>query len=77
VRRAELHTAGQTRGRPRVHDLRGTRVTLNLAAGKSETSLADRTGHTSSVMINGYRRTIPPWWPLPDSNRDSIAGEGF
>ena len=57
MRRAELHTAGENRGRLRVHDLRGTFVTLNLAAGKSETWVADRTGHTSSVMINRYRRT--------------------
>jgi len=57
ARRAELHTSGENRGRLRVHDLRGTFVTLNLAAGKSETWVADRTGHTSSIMINRYRRT--------------------
>jgi hypothetical protein len=39
-----------------VHDLRGTLVTLSLANGKSETWVADRTGHTSSQMINRYRR---------------------
>jgi hypothetical protein len=39
-----------------VHDLRGTFVTLSLAAGRSETWVADRTGHTSSQMINRYRR---------------------
>jgi integrase len=56
VERAELHTAGENRGRFRVHDLRGTFVTLALANGKSETWVADRTGHTSSQMINRYRR---------------------
>jgi hypothetical protein len=39
-----------------VHDLRGTFVTLSLANGKTETWVADRTGHSSSVMINRYRR---------------------
>jgi len=56
VRRAELHTKGENRGQFRVHDLRGTFVTLSLANGKSETWVADRTGHTSSIMINRYRR---------------------
>ncbi len=40
----------------RVHDLRGTFVTLALASGKTETWVADRTGHKSSIMINRYRR---------------------
>jgi len=56
VRRSELHNKGENRGRFRVHDLRGTFVTLSLANGKSETWVADRTGHTSSIMINRYRR---------------------
>ncbi len=41
----------------RVHDLRGTSVTLSLAAGRSESWIADRTGHRSSAMINRYKRT--------------------
>jgi hypothetical protein len=41
----------------RVHDLRGTFVTISLAIGKSEAWVASRTGHGSSVMINAYRRT--------------------
>src|SRR5204862_7470897 len=48
--RAELHEKGENRGRFRVHDLRGTFVTLSLANGRSETWVADRTGHTSSQM---------------------------
>jgi integrase len=56
VTRPELHTSGENRGQFRVHDLRGTFVTLSLACGKSETWVADRTGHTSSQMINRYRR---------------------
>jgi integrase len=56
VDRAELHTAGENRGKFRVHDLRGTFVTLSLANGHTETWVADRTGHTTSAMINRYRR---------------------
>jgi hypothetical protein len=41
----------------RAHDLRGTFVTLALANGRSEAWVADRTGHTTSAMINRYRRT--------------------
>jgi integrase len=50
VDRAELHKDGENRGKFRVHDLRGTFVTLSLANGKTETWVADRTGHTSSQM---------------------------
>jgi len=56
VTRAELHEAGENRGRLRAHDLRGTFVTLSLANGKTETWVADRTGHQTSAMINRYRR---------------------
>jgi len=40
----------------RAHDLRASFVTVALANGRSETWVADRTGHTSSVMLNRYRR---------------------
>ena len=40
----------------RAHDLRGTFVTLALADSRSETWVADRTGHRTSQMINRYRR---------------------
>ncbi len=56
VRRSELHTKGENRGRLRAHDLRGTFVTLALAAGRSEAWVQDRTGHTTSAMLNRYRR---------------------
>ena len=56
VDRKELLTAGTNRQPLRVHDLRGTFITLSLANGKTETWVADRTGHTSSNMINRYRR---------------------
>jgi len=54
--RAELHHDGVNRRKLRVHDLRATFVTLSLANGRTETWVADRTGHRSSQMINRYRR---------------------
>jgi hypothetical protein len=54
--RPELHQDGVNRRKLRVHDLRATFVTLSLANGKTETWVADRTGHRSSQMINRYRR---------------------
>ena len=56
VTRAELFEHSKKRQQVRVHDLRAAFVTLALAAGRSETWVADRTGHKSSVMINRYRR---------------------
>ncbi len=57
VTRSQLFERSPTRRRIRIHDLRGTFVTLALANGKTETWVADRTGHKSSQMINEYRRT--------------------
>lgn len=56
VTRPELFHNGENTRNMRAHDLRGTFVTLNLANGKTETWVSDRTGHQSSVMINRYRR---------------------
>lgn len=56
VRRPELHESGENRRQLRFHDLRGTFVTLSLAAGRSEAWVQDRTGHTTSAMLNRYRR---------------------
>jgi integrase len=55
--RPELFTSTQQRRRIRVHDLRGTFVTVSLANGRSESWISDRTGHRSSVMIARYKRT--------------------
>jgi integrase len=65
--RSHLEAVGLKRERPelfestperkRMHDLRGTFVTIALASGKSEAWISDRTGHGSSVMINAYKRT--------------------
>lgn len=56
VDREELFQHSKTRMRIRLHDARATFVTLSLANGKTETWVADRTGHKSSEMINRYRR---------------------
>lgn len=56
VTRPELHEGGMNRGRLRAHDLRATFITLALANGRTETWVQDRTGHTTSGMINRYRR---------------------
>jgi integrase len=56
VDRRELHYDGKNTRRLRVHDLRGTFVTINLANGKTETWVQDRTGHQSSGMVNRYRK---------------------
>jgi len=56
VDRSELFDATANRGRLRAHDLRATFITLALANGRTETWVQDRTGHTTSGMINRYRR---------------------
>lgn len=56
VERSALFQQTDQRLHFRAHDLRGTFVTLALADNKTETWVADRTGHKSSAMINRYRR---------------------
>src|SRR6185503_11180018 len=56
VSRAVLFENSAARMRIRLHDTRATFVTLALANGRTETWVADRTGHKSSLMINRYRR---------------------
>jgi integrase len=56
VERAQLFTSSAERIHMRGHDLRATFVTINLANGKTETWISDRTGHKSSQMIARYRR---------------------
>lgn len=55
--RPELFESTETRRRMRVHDLRGTFVTVALANNRTEAWISDRTGHRSSVMLNVYKRT--------------------
>lgn len=64
VHRGELFEKSKTRLPIRLHDLRATFVTVHLAHGKSETWIADRTGHKSSQMINTYRRQARTWGEL-------------
>jgi integrase len=56
VTRAELFERTSARAPIRVHDLRATFITLALANGRTESWVADRTGHRDSTMINRYRR---------------------
>jgi len=56
VRRPELFEQSAHRQRLRLHDLRATFVTLSLAAGRTETWVQDRTGHTTNAMLQRYRR---------------------
>lgn len=56
VARKELHARSTERRPMRVHDLRGTFVTLALATGRSERWVMDRTGHTTSTMLSVYAR---------------------
>ena len=56
VDRPELHATTKARLRLRVHDLRGTFVTVSLANSATESWISDRTGHKSSAMINRYKR---------------------
>ena len=56
IDRPALFERSTSRQQIRLHDLRATFVTLALANGRSETWVADRTGHRSSAMINKYRR---------------------
>jgi integrase len=61
LKRAELYDRTEVRQPIRVHDLRASFVTVSLANGKTETWVADRTGHRSSEMINRYRRAARTW----------------
>lgn len=56
VTREDLHVRRALWAPIRIHDLRASFITLALAMGRTETWVADRTGHKSSDMINEYRR---------------------
>lgn len=57
IDRAELFERSAVRRPIRAHDLRATAVTVWLANGKTEAWCCDRTGHTTSTMLNRYRRS--------------------
>jgi integrase len=80
--RAQLFEKGPNRRPIRIHDLRATFVTLALAAGRTETWVADRTGHKSSAMINRYRRAARTaaelnlgWLPPLDEAIPELTGK--
>ena len=56
VTRQALFEKGPNRRPIRAHDLRATFITVALANGKTEAWVMDRTGHTTSQMLNRYRR---------------------
>jgi hypothetical protein len=56
ITREQLFERSASRSRIVAHHLRATFVTLALANGRTETWVQDRTGHTTSLMINRYRR---------------------
>ncbi len=56
VDRPELFETNESRRQMNAHDLRGTFVTIALASGRAEAWIKRRTGHTTSDMIERYRR---------------------
>jgi integrase len=61
VDRPQLFERSASRQPLRAHDLRATFITISLATGKTETHVMDRTGHTTSGMVNRYRRKARSW----------------
>jgi integrase len=57
IARPQLFEDNEARKNLRAHDLRATFVTVNLALGKTEAWVTDRTGHKSSQMIYTYKRS--------------------
>ncbi len=58
IDRPELFEHNDRRAKIHVHDLRGTFVTLSIAAGRSERWIMQRTGHATSAMISRYDRDV-------------------
>lgn len=84
VTRPQLFMETTERKRIRGHDLRATFVTVHLANGKTETWIADRTGHKSTQMITRYRRVarthselnLGELTPLVDAIPELAGGSG-
>lgn len=90
--RPELSEKSETRQPIRVHDLRAGFVTTALANDRTEAWVMDRTGHTTSAMLNEYRRAarthaelnLGGWVPLdeaipelgPERAGDDDSGDG-
>jgi integrase len=56
VNRVQLFETNDARIAIRAHDLRASFITVNLALGKTEAWITDRTGHRSSQMVYTYKR---------------------
>ncbi len=56
ITRKELFERSGSRRPIRLHETRGSFISVALATGKTETWVMDRTGHRSSQMVNHYRR---------------------
>lgn len=84
VTRPQLFEANESRIPLRAHDLRASFVTVNLALGKSEAWITDRTGHKSSQMVALYKRAarthtelnLGPFRPLDESIPELRKQEG-
>jgi len=70
--RPELFEHTAVRRQIRAHDLRATFCTLSLASGRSETWVQDRTGWTTSGMLNKYRRSARQWAELDLGGLDPL-----
>jgi integrase len=64
VTRPELHHDGPNRMKLRAHDARASFITCALANDRTEAWVMDRTGHTTSAMLNRYRRLARTWGEL-------------
>ena len=64
VTRPELYEDTTVRKPVCVHSLRASFVTEAKANGRTESWIADRTGHRSSIMINRYNRVARTWAEL-------------
>ncbi|WP_438023436.1 tyrosine-type recombinase/integrase [Sorangium sp. So ce233] len=73
IDRPELFEDSDERQQVRAHDTRSTFITVALANGRSETWVADRTGHRSSIMIQRYRRAARTFAELGLGELASLA----
>jgi len=82
VNRPQLYLRNKNRLALRAHDLRASFVRVALANGKTESWVADRTGHMSSQMIMRYKRwarghaeqNLGEWVPLYEAIPELSSG---
>ncbi|WP_159397658.1 tyrosine-type recombinase/integrase [Sorangium cellulosum] len=73
IDRPELFEDSDERQQVRAHDTRSTFITVALANSRSETWVADRTGHRSSIVIQRYRRAARTFAELGLGELASLA----